>query len=113
MAPDEPADPLDEIEERLRETREAARRLREAHVPPQGWAVPPRDGGASSDDLAALIALVRAVRELVPPELREPLTDALRQVLLLVRALIDRWLEILESDGDDGGSSEVEDIPIA
>jgi hypothetical protein len=112
MAQDDPADPLDELEERLRETREAARRLREAHVPPQGWAVPPREGG-SPDDLAALVALLRALRDLVPPELQGQLTDAIRQVLLLARAVIDRWLEILEDGGDDGGTSQVEDIPIA
>ena len=112
MAQDEPADPLDEIEERLREAREAARRLRDAHVPPQGWAVPPREG-ASADDVAELVALVRALRDLVPPDLQGQLTEAIRQVLLLARAVIDRWLEILEEGGDDGGSSQVEDIPIA
>jgi hypothetical protein len=112
MAQDDPADPLDEIEERLRETREAARRLRDAHVPPQGWAVPPREG-APPDDLAALVALLRALRDLVPPELQGQLSDAIRQVLLLTRAVIDRWLEVLETDEGDEGGSQAEDIPIA
>jgi hypothetical protein len=114
MDPDDPADPLDELEARLRETRDAARRLRAGGVPPQGWAVPPDDEGeAGRDDVAALIALVRAVRDLVPAELRAPLNEALRQVLLVVRALVDRLIEALERADEGGGEPDVEDIPIA
>jgi hypothetical protein len=114
MAPTDRPDPLDDLRERLQATREAAERLAAdpPRVPPQGWATPPRadgDGGAT-DDLAALVALVQALRELVPPELQQQVTDLVRQVLLLVRALVDHWIERLE--GERGGEPEVEDIPI-
>jgi hypothetical protein len=116
MAPTDPADPADPLaglREQIRATREAAERLgEEARVPPQGWAAPPRDGGPSAqDDLAALLALLQAVRELVPAELQQQVTDLVRQVLLLVRALLDRLIEHL--DGERGAEPEVEDIPIA
>jgi hypothetical protein len=116
MAPAEPPDArLDELRERLRATREAAERLAEdpPRVPPQGWATPPRaDGsaGTAGDDLAALVAVVQALRDLVPPELQQQVTDLVRQVLLLVRALLDHWIERLESERGD--EPEVEDIPI-
>jgi hypothetical protein len=120
MAPPEPADPLDELRERLRATQEAAARLAggDARVPPQGWATPPRGGAGDDDrapgldaDLAALAAAVAALRELVPPELQQQVADLIRQVLLLIRAILDRWIERLE--GERGAEPEVEDIPIA
>jgi hypothetical protein len=115
MGPTEPPDTLGDLRERLRATREAAERLAAdpPRVPPKGWATPPRADGArgASDDLAALVALVQALRDLVPPELQQQVTDLIRQVLLLVRALVDHWIERL--DGERGGEPEVEDIPIA
>jgi hypothetical protein len=116
----EPADPLGELRERLRATHEAAAKLAgdEARVPPQGWAATPRGGegeGAAASgldaDLAALVAAVSALRELVPPELQQQVADLIRQVLLLIRAILDRWIERLE--GERGAEPEVEDIPIA
>jgi hypothetical protein len=47
----------------------------------------------------------------VPPELQQQLTDLIRQVLLLVRAILDRWIERLEPER--GSEPAVEDIPIA
>jgi hypothetical protein len=115
MAPPDPADPLGELRERLRATQEAAARLAgdEARVPPQGWAAPPRGDSAPGleADLAALTAAVAALRDLVPPELQQQVADLIRQVLLLVRAILDRWIERL--DGERGAEPEVEDIPIA
>jgi hypothetical protein len=111
----DPADPLGELRERLRATQEAAARLSgEERVPPQGWAAPPRagDGSAGLDaELAALVAALAALRELVPPELQRQVADLVRQVLLLVRAILDRWIERL--DAERGAEPEVEDIPIA
>ena len=114
MPPTDPPDPLDDLRERLRATREAAERLAEdpPRVPPQGWATPRAAGAAGpNDDLAALVALVQALRDLVPPELQQQVTDLLRQILLLVRALVDYWIERLDGDAR-GGQPEVEDIPI-
>ena len=115
MAPADSGDPLGELRERLRATQEAAARLAgdEARVPPQGWAAPPRGEGAPGleADLAALTAAVAALRDLVPPELQQQVADLIRQVLLIVRAILDRWIERLE--GERGAEPEVEDIPIA
>jgi hypothetical protein len=114
MAPAGPPDPLDDLRERLRATREAAERLAEepSRVPPQGWATPRAEGAAgANEDLAALVALVQALRDLVPPELQEQVTELLRQILLLVRALVDHWIERLEGESR-GESPDVEDIPI-
>jgi hypothetical protein len=55
-------------------------------------------------------ALLDAVRELVPPELQRRIGDALRELLLAVRALIDWYLE-RAADGR-AAATEVEDIPI-
>jgi hypothetical protein len=116
MAPPEPTDPLSDLRDRLRATHEAAARLagEEPRVPPQGWAAPPRtesDASAANDDLAQLVALLGSLRDLVPPELQQQVTDLIRQVLLLVRAILDHVIERLEPES--GGEPEVEDIPIA
>jgi hypothetical protein len=113
MAPPEPADPLSDLRDRLRATQEAAARLtgEDGRVPPQGWAAPPRANGGADDDLAQLVALLGSLRELVPPELQQQVTDLIRQVLLLVRAILDHVIDRLEPGR--GGEPEVEDIPIA
>src|SRR3954447_7165568 len=113
MGPPEPADPLSDLRDRLRATQEAAARLagEEGRVPPQGWAAPPRTDGGANDDIAQLVALLGSLRELVPPELQQQVTDLIRQVLLLVRAVLDLVIERLEPER--GGEPEVEDIPIA
>jgi hypothetical protein len=116
MGPPEPTDPLADLRDRLRATQEAAARLAgsEPRVPPQGWAAPPRadaGSGGADDELAQLVALLGSLRELVPPELQQQVTDLIRQVLLLVRAILDHVIERLEKER--GGEPEVEDIPIA
>jgi hypothetical protein len=113
MAPPEPADPLSDLRDRLRATQEAAARLtgEDGRVPPQGWAAPPRANGGGEDDLAQLVALLGSLRELVPPELQQQVTDLIRQVLLLVRAILDHVIDRLEPGR--GGEPQVEDIPIA
>jgi hypothetical protein len=116
MAPTDPPDPVSDLRERLRATRQAAERLAgdpPPRLPPQGWATPPgADGQArgAHDDLAAIVALLGALRELVPPELQQQVTDLIRQVLVLVRAILDRLIERLEPER--GSEPEVEDIPI-
>ncbi|HEY7621001.1 MAG TPA: hypothetical protein VH834_14595 [Solirubrobacteraceae bacterium] len=127
MAPPEPADPtgtgadpatdpLADLRERLRATQDAAARLagEEPRVPPQGWASAPRTDGPQpglNDELAQLVAVVGSLRELVPPELQQQVTDLIRQVLILVRAILDRWIERLEPER--GSEPDVEDIPIS
>jgi hypothetical protein len=119
-------DPLEELRERIQATQDAAERLaaeaaqaqhaaREGEVPPAGWQTP-RDRGARSEELQSLAALLESLRALVPPELQQQLTEVIRQVLLLIRALIDWWVERLESPSGPSSrpaATEVEDIPIA
>jgi len=113
-------DPLADLRDQLRATQAAAARLAgDGKVPPQGWASPRADGAGSAPDddagltaeLQQLIAVVGTLRELVPPELQQQVTDLIRQILLLVRALLDRVIERLEPAR--GGEPDVEDIPIS
>lgn len=79
--------------------------------PPPG--ARPRGGPGSPPrglpDLSVILVVLDAVRAAVPRELQSQFTALLREVLLTVRVLIDRYLERL-----DGRSprSRVEDIPI-
>ena len=106
-----------------REAYEAAERLvREAHaraeeaaraagagVPPNGWA---SGGGdpAAFPDVAALLKLLDSARGAIPPELARQLADALRELLIALRAIIDYSIARLERPEPDG--PRVEDIPI-
>jgi hypothetical protein len=60
-------------------------------------------------DLSPLIALVDALRRVVPLELQGQVNALQREILLTVRALIDWYLERL--DGTQR-ATVVEDIPI-
>ena len=97
-----PPDPLSELRDRVHAAQAAAERLAgEAREWPRREA---------ADELDALVALLRTLRELVPPELQQQVTEVIRQVLLLVRAVIDYWVERLETPR--GAAVQVEDIPI-
>ena len=112
MAPD--PDDLDELRERLRATAEAAERIK-GKVPPQGWATP-QDRDAAAGEVQALIAMLQALRDLVPEELWDQIREILRQLLLLLRAILDLVVERLGADGgaraDSRRGPQVEDIPI-
>lgn len=70
-----------------------------------------RSGSVEEDrDLELLSQVLRSVRDLVPPELADRLTEALRELLLAVRALIDYCVERLERTRTE--PPEVQDIPI-
>ena len=93
-----PPDPLTELRERVQAAQEAAERLAgEARH-------------ETRDELEALVGLLRTLRELAPAELQQQLTETIRQVLLLLRALIDFWVERLEAPRSE--AVEVEDIPV-
>ena len=94
-------DPLADLRERLEATREAAEQLageaasaaraeREGEDPGPGWRTA-EEREALRDDAASLASTLATLSELIPPELRAQLGEVLRQVLLLVRALID-WI---------------------
>lgn len=116
-------DPLDQIRERIRATQEAAERLvadaaasfgdGASRTPPMGWDVPREQsaGGRAAGELQALVALLELVRGLIPRELQQQFLELVRELLVLVRALVDWWLERL--DRERGREVEIEDIPIS
>jgi hypothetical protein len=113
-------DALSEVRERLDEAHAAADRLvREAQrqaadreaVPPRGWATP-GDEPSAVPDLQALTALLALVRDAVPPDLAQQLAEALRQLLLALRALLDWYIERLGEPAPGRERVEVEDIPL-
>lgn len=78
--------------------------------PPAGWQVPGRDDSTAEGELESLIEVVRSLRNLIPPELQRRLAEALRELLLALRALIDWYLERL--DHKRTTPLDVQDIPI-
>jgi hypothetical protein len=117
---DPPPDALRRLEERLdRAARAAERLIAEAREqrsstadkpPPAGWEAP-RSESQDGTELELLAQLIQSVRELVPADLQRRLADALRELLLALRALIDYYLERLEQRGPV--ATEMEDIPIS
>jgi hypothetical protein len=81
--------------------------------PPAGWQQPAPDHDPSRPlltDADLLLGLVGALRDRLPPELQQRLAEAIREVLLALRALIDWYLE--RTDRGEPGPAEVQDIPI-
>jgi hypothetical protein len=88
--------------------------------PPAGWqrrGEGPSDGSGASaaasssrTELDVLLQILGALRDRIPPELQHRLGEALREVLLAIRALIDWYLERTERRRTQ--SVQVEDIPI-
>ena len=79
-------------------------------VPPRGWEIPRDHTEQSAADAEALAQVLEQLLALVPTELRERLTEAVRQLLEALRALIDWCVSRLEHH--KGGEVEVHDIPI-
>jgi hypothetical protein len=103
------ADAFTDAERLVREAQRAAEEA--AHsVPPRGWAPPGERPGPAFPDLAALSSLLEAVRGSVPPELARQLADALRELLVALRAILDYSIARLERPEAD--VVRVEDIPI-
>ena len=84
--------------------------------PPSGWHRPEaddrpdRDRWLDSDELELLLTVLAGVRDRIPPELRRRLADAVRELLMALRALIDWYLE--RTDRPAQTNANVEDIPI-
>jgi hypothetical protein len=84
-----------------------------ARTPPAGWQQPGAEGDRDSPllpDGDLLLGLFAAVRDRIPPDLQRRLAEAIREVLLALRALIDWYLE--RNDRARSGPTEVQDIPI-
>ena len=109
-------DVLARLEERLERASDAAERLFAdaaqaafRRTPPQGFASEqePRAAGGEFDQL---VTALESVAELVPPDLRRRLREAVRELLLAVRALIDWYIE--RSERPAAQEPEVQDIPV-
>jgi hypothetical protein len=131
-APDQRAEPsrepvedaLGRLEERLDRASQAAERLLAdaaermtaglgvGKPPPAGWQqpAPERDPASPLPDADLLLGLFGALRDRIPPDLQQRLAEAIREVLLALRALIDWYLE--RADRARSGPAEVQDIPI-
>jgi hypothetical protein len=114
-------DALGRLEERLDRASQAAERLladaaervTTPKPPPAGWQQPAEEPGTGSPLLAdadLLLAVFGALRDRIPPDLQQRLAEAIREVLLALRALIDWYLE--RSERGRSGPAEVQDIPI-
>jgi hypothetical protein len=123
--PDGLDDALHRLEARLERASEAAERLLAdaaprltGKPPPAGWQRPAADPGAGrsdggsvlGSDAELLFGILASVRDRIPPELQQRLGEALREVLLALRALIDWYLE--RTERRRAQPSEVQDIPI-
>lgn len=98
------------VREAQRQAEEAGTPERE-DVPPRGWATsataPP-----SAPDLQAIVGLIDWVRSAVPPDLSRQLAEALRDLLLALRALLDWYIERLGEPAPGPPEVDVEDIPL-
>jgi hypothetical protein len=116
-------DPLRRLERRLDQASAAAERLiAEAasaavkRPPPSGWQPPEPEGGhtegttAVGGDIDLLLDALRSLRDRIPPDLQRRLGEALRELLMALRALIDWYLERTERRRRE--PAEVQDIPI-
>jgi hypothetical protein len=122
MAHPETDDPYEQLRARIRSTADAAERLSfeaaaGATGADDGAEDPGRRARAADDatqEAQALVALVQLLRDVLPDELRQQVSDLIRQVLLLVRAVIDFSLLRLEPDSTERPSAApvVEDIPL-
>ena len=111
--PDDPLDAVREAERLVREATERAERLT-GEVPPRGFEEQRAGGagGAPFPDLSALGGLLELARSSLPPDLQRQLQQALRELLVALRAVLDYSIDRLEP-GPPPPSSTVEDIPIS
>jgi hypothetical protein len=89
---------------------EEAARAAADQIPPNGWATPGGTGASQFPDLGLLVRLLDSARGTLPPELARQLADALRELLVALRAVLDYSIARLEQHGPE--QPRVEDIPI-
>jgi hypothetical protein len=109
--PDRVREQYEEAERLVREAQRAAEAAAAAgSVPPRGWSVPGDEPRPPAFDLSQLTALVESMRGVVPPDLARQLADALRELLLAIRAVLDWYIARLEPAPPP--DSDVQDIPV-
>jgi hypothetical protein len=113
--PDHVREQYAQAERLVREAQQAAEAAAsaagESEVPPRGWSTHGAEPtSAPFPDLGALAALVESMRGVVPPELSRQLSDALRDLLIALRAVLDFYIARLERP--EPPPSDVQDIPV-
>lgn len=109
--PEELRAQYEEAERLVRDAHRAAEEAATRTVPPRGWSVPGEEPPANAfPDLGQLTALIESVRGVVPPELARQLADALRELLIAIRAVLDWHIARLEPS--ERQAPEVQDIPV-
>ena len=113
--PDDPLAAVREAERLVREATERAQRLA-AGVPPRGYEPHPPSRPKDSHafpDLSALAGVLELARGSLPPDLQRQLQQALRELLLALRAVLDYSIDRLEPGPQPPPPASVEDIPIS
>ena len=109
----DPLEPMREAERLVREATERAEAIAAGagEAPPRGFDVPGAAGERPAfPDLSALVGLLDAARGALPPELARQLAQALRELLIAIRAVLDYSIERLGEAEEP--PPRVEDIPI-
>jgi hypothetical protein len=101
-------DPLEALRERIRATQEAAERLAGG----ASASAPRAEQEQTVQEAQALVALLHTLRDVVPPELWTQVRELIRQLLFLIRALLDWWVDRIETS-PRGAAPVVEDIEIS
>ena len=114
--PEDPLEAVRDAERLVREATERAERLG-AELPPSGFQDPKaaaEEGGGAAPfpDLSALAGLMDLARSSLPPDLQRQLQQALRELLIALRAVLDYSIDRLEP-GQEPPPAAVEDIPIS
>lgn len=112
---DPPEDPLAALRARIEKTQEAVDRLAAETAKARAANGGRPDGPPPTDDAAAeaqaLATLLTTVRELIPEDLWRQLAEVVRQLLLLLRGILDWWIERLGAGAVPSGPI-VTDIPV-
>lgn len=100
------------------EASDRAFRERLGDVPERGWDVPPENQPPppGPSELEVIVGLLGSLRDALPAELTQQVAEAVRELLLAVRALIDWYLERLERmprPSQASAEDRVQDIPIS
>lgn len=112
---DPPEDPLAALRARIERTQEAVDRLAAETAKARAANGARAEGPPPTEDAAteaqALATLLHTVRGLVPEDLWRQLSEVVRQLLLLLRGILDWWIERLNSGADPSGPI-ITDIPV-
>jgi hypothetical protein len=107
-------DPLERLRAQVEAAHAAAERVAQeaAEIPPAGYAAPGEQtrAGQENPEVRALVALIELVRDLVPADMQQQIVELIRELLMLVRAIIDLIVSRLERRRP--ADAEVEDIPL-